>query len=32
MKCRIILDYENNSDDDGYEEYDEKRIENVWIR
>ena len=32
MKCSIILEYENNSDDDGYEEYDEKRIGNVWIR
>ena len=32
MKCRIILEYENNSDDDdGYEEYEEKRIENVWM-
>ena len=31
MKCRIILEDENNSYDDGYEEYDEKRIENVWI-
>ena len=32
MKCRIILEYENNSDDDGYEEYDEKRIKNAWVR
>ena len=32
MKCRIIQEYENNSDDDGYEEDYEKRIVNVWIR
>ena len=32
MKCRIILEYENNIDDGGYEELDEKLIENLWIR
>ena len=32
MRCRIFMEYENNSYDNGYEEYDEKRIENVWIR
>ena len=29
MKCRIILECENNSNDDGYEKYYEKRIENM---
>ena len=32
MNCIIIMEYENNIDDGGYEEYNEKIIDNVWIR